>query len=200
MGYLVCEYLGNSGGYTGCDAWLIHPNFTPRKAEFGSKLKELQASGALLEGGEGSGKQGLEALPETQREELREKLHNGRGDMTLQEWDDFLADLVDWGIITEKERGYANGTDSACPPGGMTSVRPQDYERFGPNPLTWMKDGLTYEDTLKDDLWTGDPMKFLHGLDAYNLRRAADWNLLGATSSEREAIRKVGQILQEILW
>ncbi len=198
MGYYVCEYWGSSGG---CDMWMVGPNFTPRKAEFGSKLKEVQESGGALEGGDGSEPQGVKGLPKEKRLELREKLNHGRGDMTLQEWDDFLADLVDWGIITNNERNHANGLLGVVPENGsLCSVFPQDYERFGANPYTWTKDGFTFESKLVDDLWTGDPVKFLQGLDAHILRWAAGGNMVNAVSSEREAIRKVGQILQEILW
>ena len=59
--------------------------------------------------GESTDKQDVKELSEETKAELREKLHNGRGDMTLQEWDDFLADLVELAIITNTERSYANG-------------------------------------------------------------------------------------------
>lgn len=48
-----------------------------------------------------------ESLTAAQKEALLERLHNGQGNLTLQKWDDFLADLVDLGMITNSElEGY----------------------------------------------------------------------------------------------
>ncbi|NBI81697.1 hypothetical protein D3Z48_06290 [Clostridiaceae bacterium] len=190
MGYYECIYQGISGN---AHAWLIVPAFTPRKAEFGSMLKKTAADG------ESTDKQDVKELSEETKAELREKLHNGRGDMTLQEWDDFLADLVELAIITNTERSYANGSMSGVP---KTSdyVSPEDRRRFGPNPMLWSENGLTFPKKQKDDMWTGDPLKFLNKLDVYTLRNAASSGTMDIAASEREAMRRVTQILQEILW
>ena len=49
-------------------------------------------------------------------------------------------------------------------------------------------------------MWTGDPLKFLNKLDVYTLRNAASSGTMDIAASEREAMRRVTQILQEILW
>lgn len=78
------------------------PDFTPRKAEFGKLLSKAEGASDKQE-------QPVSSLTPEQKEDFQKQLHYGNGDMTLQEWDDFLADLVEHGIITNSEIFYANG-------------------------------------------------------------------------------------------
>ena len=84
--------------------WFVRANFTPRKVDH--KNFADQAADAA-----GSQKAPTVAdLSAEVKSAMRERLHNGRGGLSLQEWDDFLADMEELGIITHDERFYANGT------------------------------------------------------------------------------------------
>ncbi len=183
MGYFVITNFKDLGA---CYSWMVKPNFDPRRAEFGKLLAE---SGREV----GSKQQNVANLPPEQKEIFREKLSRGRGNMTLQEWDDYLADMVDWGLITDKERDYANGLSRDIPAAAQNGGT-----YFHTSSL-----GTSLEDEF-DRLWTGDPVKFLNNLDAYMLRNSLYANLNCFTtpglSPQRDACTSVAKLLQEILW
>lgn len=108
--------------------WYI-PDYTPRKAEFGKMLSE---TGSISE----DQKQTVSSLSPEQKERFRKQLHYGNGDMTLQEWDDFLADLVEYGIITNDERYYVDGS----------FLETGEDARIAPHEVL--------------DKWDGDPLEF----------------------------------------
>lgn len=113
--------------------------------------------------------------------------------MSLQEWDDYFADMVDWGLITDQERDYANGLSRDIPAAAQNGGT---YFHTG-------SQGTTLEDEF-DRLWTGGPVKFLNNLDAYMLRNSLYANLNCFTtpglSPRRDARTSVAKLLQEIPW
>ena len=69
----------------GPNAYFVRPNFTPRQVEHKTSFGDsLSAESAPT----------VDSLPEEKIASLRDRLKQGRGDLTLQEWDDFLADQI----------------------------------------------------------------------------------------------------------
>lgn len=151
--------------------WYI-PDYTPRKAEFGKMLSE---TGSISE----DQKQTVSSLSPEQKERFRKQLHYGNGDMTLQEWDDFLADLVEYGIITNDERYYVDGS----------FLETGEDARIAPHEVL--------------DKWDGDPLEFLNQRDAYFLQNSlyGDMRCAYGTgySDQRDAYVGTQKILKEIL-
>ena len=83
--------IEQGNGYT---CGFVKLNFTPRKVEH--RVPEASETGG------GQPAKGLDALSPEEKTALKNKLHNGQGDLSLQEWDDFLADLEEYGIISHE--------------------------------------------------------------------------------------------------
>ena len=82
--------------------YFVKLNFEPRKVEHqGTFIDQITEAGGIQEN------RSVETLSSEQKSALRDKLNNGRGDMSLQAWDDFLADLEEMGVITHDERFFA---------------------------------------------------------------------------------------------
>ncbi|MCI8857212.1 MAG: hypothetical protein HFH26_11830 [Clostridiaceae bacterium] len=177
--YRVYPLTNNYGSMYNCGL-LYLPNYTPRKAEFGKMLSE---TGGISE----DQKQTVSSLSPEQKERFRKQLHYGNGDMTLQEWDDFLADLVEHGIITNDERFYANGSFYETPEGVLRGDA----------------DARTASSDVVDHLWDGNPLKWLNQMDAYFLQNSfyRDMRCAYGTgySGQRDAYVGTQKILKEIL-
>ena len=156
------------------------PDFTPRKAEFGKLISKAESASDEQ-------KQPVSSLSFEQKEDLRKQLHYGNGDMTLQEWDDFLADLVEHGIITNSERFYANGFIFEMP------ERAQTGSACLCAPST----------EAVDQMWDGDPLKWLQQMDTYFLQNSLYDDMRCANSmgfsGQRDAYVEVQSILKDIL-
>ena len=91
--YSPVEYSNGGACY------FVKLNFEPRKVEHkGTFSDQIAEAGSVRES------PSVESLSSEQLSALREKLNNGRGGMSLQAWDDFLADLEEMGAITHDER------------------------------------------------------------------------------------------------
>lgn len=171
------------------DCYLIAPDFTPRKA---GQTKDTNFDDMLVSKGTDQEEQSkIDSISLEQKETFRERLHYGRGDLSLQEWDDFLADLVDAGMISNQERMYANGLMHDIPESvqnGGTSSR-FDYGAYGP------------EHSFDLD-WTGDPVKWLNDLDLNRLKSELFSKLDGKSTvgigAQRNAYRHVSSIIHKI--
>jgi len=158
--YTLTERSGDSSCY------LVSPDFDPRKADH-AKTEAMK---------------GIDLLNEN-KEILLEKLHCGQGDLTLQEWDNFLADLEEMGIITHDERFYANGTLHEIPAkssGFCSEMNPDDE---------W------------EMLWTGDPVQWLNDADLYMLKYQLYAHMAGGivdNSVQRAAYCKLLNIVKEL--
>ena len=162
--------------------WFVRANFTPRKVDH-KKFADLSADAA------GSQKaQTVADLSAEVKSAMRERLHNGRGGLSLQEWDDFLADMEELGIITHDERFYANGT--------LCEI-PEAVHKYGSAILDINVPGK------KSDIWKGDPLSYLDNMDVYMLKNQLYANMgcsynIGL-SGQRSAYQKVAQVVREIL-
>lgn len=150
--------------------YLVTPDFTPRKVD----PAKVEASG------------GADTL-EKNKEILLKKLNNGQGGLSLQEWDDFLADLEEMAIITHDERMYANGIIHEIPDDAIHGAHAFVSE-VNPNE-EW---GL---------LWNGDPLQWLNDVDLYMLKYELYAHMEGKIanqSAQRAAYNKLIDILKEI--
>lgn len=184
MGYHVVLWEGESAN---CIIQMVGPAFTPRKAGEGAGtsfrdvlMKELNGKAP-----------GVDDLSAQWKDILRGRLHNGRGDLTLQEWDNFLADLVDLGLLTNDERFFANGIMSSLP----------DAARGGEYTATWA--GPRGSREALSDFWNGNPLDFLEQrerlLQLGGMTGQMDRMSAAGEGNERDAYRKVAQIVKDLL-
>lgn len=166
----------------GENSWLVVPNFVPRKVEHKDFADQA---------GDAAGDRKAPTVADLSGEvksAMRERLHNGRGGLSLQEWDDFLADMEEMGVITHDERFYANG--SLC-------EIPEAVHKYGTAFLDVKAPGR------RADIWQGDPLRYLDNMDVYMLKNQLYANM-GCNfditlSSQRSAYQKVAQVVREIL-
>lgn len=168
----------------GSVCYFVKLDFEPRKVEHKESF-----SGQVAEAGGIQKTPSVETLSSEQKSALREKLDNGRGNMSLQAWDDFLADLEEMGVITHDERFFANGTLRDIP-----SAAQNGGTHFSP--------GNTTSDLMQ--MWKGDPMQWLDDMDLYALKNQLYANIGGRfvinSSGQRDAYQKLSQIVKDILY
>lgn len=165
----------------GCTAWLVKPNFEPRKCNhddtFGAQLSGNQEAPSA------------KTLSDEMKSMLKNRLHNGQGNLSLQEWDDFLADLEELGIISHDERFFANGSLRDIPQSALNGGAHSTSGNRNCSPV---------------EMWNGDPLKWLNDMDVYMLRNQlyADMNCQYSSgrSGQRDAYQKVAQIVRDILY
>ena len=177
IGNYIYSPIEQGNGYT-CS--FVRLNFTPRKVE------PRDPNASQTAGGQPAA--GAEALTREEKAALKSKLHNGQGNLTIQEWDDFLADLEEYGIISHEERFYANG-----------SIReiPEAVLRDGSH--AWH--GNVHQDI--GQMWKGDPLSWLDNMDVYMLKNQL-YASMGSRymlepGGQRAAFQKVSQITKDIL-
>lgn len=163
------------------DFWLVRANFTPRKVEHTFAEEAAGAAGPQK-------RPTVSDLSAEVKTALKKRLHNGRGGLSLQEWDDFLADMEELGVITHDERFYANG--SLC-------EIPEAVHKYGSALLDINVPGK------KSDIWKGDPLSYLDNMDVYMLKNQLYANM-GCNyditlSSQRSAYQHVAQVVREVL-
>ena len=163
----------------GCTMQFVKPNFEPRKVEhkdFGSQLTAGEAPS-------------VKTLTDEMKTSLQNRLRQGQGNLSLQEWDDFLADLEELGIISHDERFFANGTLHDIPADALSGK-------------THFSHGNTSRSIAQ--MWDGDPLKWLDSMDVYMLKNQlyAGMNAQYASggSGQREALQKVARIVRDILY
>ena len=159
----------------GPNAYFVRPNFTPRQVEHKTSFGDsLSAESAPT----------VDSLPEEKIASLRDRLKQGRGDLTLQEWDDFLADLEEAGVITHDERFFANGT--------LHDI-----------PEEVLRNGSMMTSASSAPSWSGNPLQWLNSMDVHALqnRLYANMNCQYAQgcSGQRDAYQKVSDIVKELL-
>lgn len=165
------------------DCYLVKPNFTPRKAG-------TAAEATFENRNEPERCDTVSTLSAQEKTDLREKLNNGQGNLSLQEWDDFLADMVDLGLISNDERMYANGLMREIPKAAQSEGAHFSYHPVG-------------HDDPVEPVWTGDPLKWLNDMDVFMLKHELYANLeyrnTSGYSMQRAAYQKVSQLLRSIL-
>ena len=165
---------------TGCTMRLVTPNFTPRKVAHSAFGSQLTASGDAPS---------VKTLTEEMKTALKNRLHHGQGNVSLQEWDDFLADLEEIGIISHDERFYANGVIRDIPEDAL-------------NGKTHFSSGNTSRSIAQ--MWDGDPLKWLNSMDVYMLKNQLYANMncqySSGCSGQRDAFQKVAQVVRDILY
>lgn len=177
IGNYNCSPIEQGNGYT-CS--FVRLNFTPRKVE------PRVPDGSQAAGGQPA--TGLDALSPEEKTALKNKLHNGQGDLSLQEWDDFLADLEEYGIISHEERFFANGTLHEIP-GAV------------------LRDGShAFHGNVNQDvgqMWKGDPLSWLDDMDVYMLKNQLYASMgsryMYEPGGQRAAFHKVSQLTKDIL-
>lgn len=165
--YTLTERTADSSLY------LVTPDFTPRKVD----PAKVETS------------KGLDTLDtlERNKEVLQKKLNNGRGNLSLQEWDDFLADLEEMAVITHDERMYANGITHEIPDDAIHGT------------YTFSSDVNPNEEW--DLLWDGNPLQWLERVDLYMLKYELYAHMEGKIanrSAQRAAYIKLIDIIKEI--
>jgi len=179
IGNYIYSPVEQAAGYSCC---FVKQNFVPRK------VNHSAIPAVTDDSSENRSKPSVETLSSEQKTSLKNKLNNGRGDLSLQEWDDFLADLEEYGIISHDERFIANGT--------LRDI-PEEALHGG----THFKSGNTSTEIAQ--MWKGDPLTWLDDMDVYMLKNelytAIGSRYMYEPSEQREAFRKVSQIVRAVL-
>lgn len=174
------------------DGYIIEPKYMPKKWEpkqFIAQLN-LQSNASAAE---------ANSIIETHKKELLDKLHAGQGDLSMEEWDDFLLQLTDMGLITNGQRMEAMGLLIPLPdlPNGIT---PSSTEC-----IHWVSNEEKSDpyDAYLMNHWNGNPLDFLQDMDFYLHKQmlSANLNHLGTTSIEktRKTYDKIAEIIKGIL-
>ena len=164
----------------GCTMQFVQLNFEPRKVEHNAFGSQLTASGEAPS---------VKMLSAEMKNKLKGQLHNGQGNLSLQEWDDFLADLEEMGIISHDERFFANGTLHDIPEDAL-------------NGKTHFSHGSPSQSI--GQTWNGNPLKWLDSMDVHMLKNQLYANMncqySSGYSSQRDAFQKVAQVVRDILY
>lgn len=180
MGYYTYTLVEHTASY---NCYLVTPNFTPRKVD------SPQAAKGDFKFADNSAPS-VDTISGEQKQAFQEKLKFGRGDLTLQEWDNFLADLVELGIISNDERMYTNGILREIPDGSTNGGSYSFSSEHDP-------------DIELDSFWQGDPVQWLNDMDLYMLKYGLYANMQGQyadNSRQRAAYHKLIQIVNDILF
>lgn len=128
----------------------------------------------------------LDELTAAQKDVLLEKLHNGRGDLSKDEWDGFLLDLVDLGLITDIERLHTSGKFLALP----------DPDKNGQ-----VKFHTPVREVFTD--WPGDPLAWLDKMNLLLTQECKYAELEGRGNlglfRQKDACAKVAQLVRALL-
>ena len=131
------------------------------------------------------------AIPDEQKKELLDKLHAGQGELSIEEWDDFLLQLTDLGLITNSQHLESMGF-----------LIPIPDMKSGSCIVTYEQRSDLYDAYLLKH-WEGNPLDFIEKMDFYLYKQmlGAKLNHVGTTGIEktRETYRKISGIVQELL-
>ncbi|MEY8322220.1 hypothetical protein AAK894_14300 [Lachnospiraceae bacterium 46-61] len=115
----------------------------------------------------------------------------GKKEFSMEEWDDFLLELTDMGLITNGQRLEAMGHLIPIP----------DMES-GSFTVTYEQKSDPYDAYLPNH-WKGDPLDFIEKMDFYLYKQmlGAKLNHVGTTGIEntRKTYNKIADIVKEIL-
>ena len=131
----------------------------------------------------------IDELSAEMKDALRSWFVDGWNHVTLEQWDNFLLDLVDLGLITNSERMHVNGMFVVLPEAAADG-RYHLQHTDGKNPLKLM------------DQWNGDPLHYLNALDIYQLRAQCNAALDGhgtkGIASQRTSCIKISNIVKQL--
>ena len=130
----------------------------------------------------------LNTLSEEQKKELSAQLNSGQGNMSMEQWDDFLLSLVDFGLITNNDRMQALGH-------GLMPIS-QEAREHGGSGLSAIKDRFSWQ-------WTGDPLNWLDQLD-FSFKKECMYLEVGGYNTKdmsyiKERISNIADIIKELM-
>ena len=175
--------------------YIMLPKYMPKKWE----PKDSQFHTQLNHGSQSTGDTTVadsdviksNMIIEERKQELLDKLHFGQSDLSMEEWDDFLLELTDMGLITNGQRLEAMGHLIPIPdmePGSFTVTYEQKSDPY---------------DAYLPSNWKGDPLDFIEKMDFYLYKQmlGAKLNHVGTIGIEntRKTYNKIADIVKEIL-
>ena len=127
----------------------------------------------------------LNTLSEEQKKELSAQLNSGQGNMSMEQWDDFLLSLVDFGLITNNDRMQALGL--------WTPTISQETLKIGSGPVSpIIMDRFNWQ-------WTGDPLKWLDQLDFSFKKECMYLEVSGYSTKDMSYIKERVSIVADII-
>ena len=131
----------------------------------------------------------LNTLSEEQKKELSAQLNSGQGNMSMEQWDDFLLSLVDFGLITNNDRMQALG----C---GSILMFEETLESDNIAAATALMDRFSWQ-------WTGDPLKWLDQLDFSYKKQCMYLEVDGYSTKDvscvKERVSNIADIIKELM-
>ena len=175
------------------DGYIMSPNYTPKKWEakkpsFNTQLNDSTQSAtnnSVAEKGN---------ITEAQKEEWRTKFA-GKKEFSMEEWDDFLLDLVDSNVITNGERLESMGL--LIPIGNVNNLDLKSGQ------ATEIRNHYSsWDDCYPLSKWTGDPFKWIEDMDFYYYKQELNAKMDNRDPECFQRVRrnfsKISDILKEI--
>lgn len=131
----------------------------------------------------------LNTLSKEQKKELAAKLNSGQGNMSMEQWDDFLLSCIDFGLITNDERMQALGLWSP----GIS----EEELKTGSGPAsTILIDRFSWK-------WNGNPLDWLDQLD-FSFKKGCMYLEVDGYSTKdmsyvRERLSNVADIINDLI-
>ena len=176
--YMVNTDLYKTTKYDG-NCYFTGPEYQPKKYNPKSDLQS-----------DNNKNSSLNTLSEEQKKELTTKLNNGQSNMSMEEWDDFLLSLVDFGLITNSKRLEALG---------YTVVLPEDILTRPPN----TRNSLSLIQNISNCQWNGNPLNWLDQLDFSYKKEYMYSEVCGYATKNmlnvRERISNISDIIKELM-
>lgn len=173
--------------------YIVAPKYMPKKWEAkNSQFNTQLNSNSQSNTGATQNSTTTASITEEQKKILLDKLHAGQGELSIEEWDDFLLELTDMGLITNSQRLESMGCLIPLP----------DNVGSGAHWVTYEQKADPYDIYLLEN-WEGKPLDFIQKMDFYLYKQmlGAQLNHLGTTSMEntRKTYQKVSDIVKEVL-
>jgi len=175
--------------------YIILPKYMPKKwepknSQFNTQLNHnSQSTGSTTTIDNDVIKSNI--IIEEHKQELLDKLNAGQGELSMEEWDDFLLELTDLGLITNGERLEAMG--HLIP---IADMKPGSFM------VTYEEKSDPFEGYLLE-YWNGNPLDYIQKMDFYLHKQmlGAKLNHVGKTGIEntRKTYSKIADIVKEIL-
>lgn len=163
--------------------YLMKPNYTPpvkrdESESFWSRISKEKPP--VPSGGSASS---LGKLTQEEKTALRYWLEKDGGKVSEEHWDNFLADLVDVGLISNEERRLTNGSLLTLDANALKHMSFSEFNQM-------------------QDVWTGNPLDWLEQMSFYcsmGIRYAElDNSASSGVISHKAACDKVLRLTREI--
>ena len=174
--------------------YMLTPKYTPKKWEPKNTSFNTQLNGSAPSNTNNNLAQNSN-ITEVQKKEWSTKFA-GKKELSMEEWDDFLLDLVDRNVIANSDRLEVMGF--LIPIGDVKDIN------LEPNQGVEVHNSCStgWEDLYPLSKWTGDPFKWIEDMDFYYYKQELNAKMDNRDPECFQRVRrnfsKISDILKEI--